>query len=73
MRLSDLYQKLTPKQREALAVKAEISKGYLYQMATGWRGKKPSIGVLNKLATADKRLKVADMVAEFNEPSTERA
>lgn len=72
MRLRDLYQKLTPRQREELATKADISKGYLYQMATGWRGKKPSIVVLNRLAAADRRLKLGDMVAEFNEPTAEQ-
>jgi hypothetical protein len=73
MQLSALYEKLTPAQRVDLAKKAEISEGYLYQMATRWRGKKPSIGVLSRLAAADKRLKLADMVAEFNAPTTEQA
>ena len=73
MQLSTLYEKLSTAQRAELARRAEVSEGYLYQMATRWRGKKPSITVLSRLAAADKRLKLADMVAEFNAPTTEQA
>lgn len=67
MRLKDLYPTLSGDEREALAKKAGTDAGYLWQLSTGWRGKKPSINLMAKLAAADKRLKVADMVDEFAE------
>lgn len=68
MRLSTLYDKLNAEQRAALAQKVETDPGYLWQLATRWRGKKPSLMLIQKLAKADPRLTVADMVTEFNEP-----
>jgi hypothetical protein len=67
MRLSTLYQQLSPEQREDLARKADISPGYLYQIATRWQGRKPTVPLMDKLAKADRRLTLADMVAEFSE------
>lgn len=69
MRLSALYQQLTPEQREDLAKKADISTGYLYQIAKRWKGKRPTVDTMNKLARADRRLTLSDMVAEFTEPA----
>lgn len=75
MKLADLYKKLTPEQRADLAERAGISDGYLGQLASGWvrpnRGARvcPSVALMARLAMADKRLKVADMVAEFSEPA----
>lgn len=67
MRLSQLYPTLSTEEREALAKRAGIKHvGYLHQIATRWRNKKPSIKVIAQLAAADKRLKVSDMVAEFS-------
>lgn len=67
MRLKDLYPTLGKDEREALAKKAGTDAGYLWQLSTGWRGKKPSINLMAKLADADERLTVADMVDEFSE------
>lgn len=67
MRLADLYPKLDSTQRAALAEKCETSPAYLWQLSARWRGRKPSVDMLLKLAAADKRLKVADMLAEFGE------
>lgn len=69
MKLSDLYAKLGPEGRKALASKAGTDPGYLWQIATGWRGKKPSLALIQRLALADRRLKVADLVAEFAAPA----
>lgn len=66
MKLRDLYQTLDTAEREALAKKIEMSPGYLWQLATQWRGKKPSIDLLSKLAAADSRLSVAELVDEFS-------
>lgn len=67
MRLSDLYSKLTTEEREALAQKAGTSAAYLYQLATRWDGRRPSIPLLMRLVAADARLSLADMAKEFNE------
>lgn len=68
MRLSTLYSQLESGEREALAKAADTDAGYLWQLATRWRGKKPSLDFLQKLVNADKRLTLTDMVAEFSEP-----
>ena len=67
MKLRDLYGKLTTAEREVLAKKVDTDPGYLWQLATQWRGKKPSIDLLSKLAVADSRLSVIEMVEEFSE------
>lgn len=66
MKLCDLYPTLSTDEREALAKKAKLSNGYLWQLATGWRGKKPSIDKIIKLAAAEKRLSVVELVDEFS-------
>jgi transcriptional regulator with XRE-family HTH domain len=73
MRLKDRYEALSVEQRERLAERAEISAGFLYQLATRFKGKKPSIDVLSRLAKADKKLTVADMVEEFADQPTKAA
>lgn len=69
MKLSDLYQSLDQIGRKALAEKAGVDPGYLWQIATQWRGKKPSVDVIGRLVKADRRLKASDLIAEFSEPS----
>lgn len=54
-----------------MALRCGISQGYLWQLATRWKGKKPTVDLLAKLAEADSRLTVADLVAEFSEPTPE--
>jgi hypothetical protein len=75
MRLSTLYQDhLSTEQRKALAAAAGISPEYLYQLATRWQNRKPSVPLMSKLAKADKRLTLAHMVEEFSElPDAEKA
>lgn len=65
MKLSMLYEALSGDERKQLAKKAGISAGYLWQLATRWNGKKPTVDLLAKLAEADRRLTVSDLVAEF--------
>lgn len=67
MKLSDLYHSLDRHGRRELAVKAGVDAGYLWQIATKWRGKKPSVDVIARLAQADHRLNAGDLVAEFAE------
>lgn len=67
MKLCDLYGQLTTEEREALAKKVDTDAGYLWQLATQWRGKKPSIDLLSRLAAADQRLSVTEMVEEFSD------
>lgn len=73
MKLKDLYPKLSVQKREQLARAAGTSPGYLWQLATGWRGKRPSVELIGKLAAADKRLKIAHLVEEFAERSAQPA
>lgn len=71
MKLSQLHPILSTNEREALAKCAEVDPGYLWQLATRWRGKRASLDLIQRLARADERLTVADMVEEFSE-STDR-
>lgn len=71
MRLSELHPSLTREQRADLAKRCGISPGYLWQLATRWKGKKPTVDLLAKLADADARLKVSDLVEEFSEATFE--
>lgn len=67
MRLSTLFPTLKATEREELAAKAGTKAVYLAQLATRFKGKKPSLDLLAKLAKADRRLTLQDMVAEFSE------
>lgn len=67
MKLRDLYQQLDSEGRAELAKKAQVDVGYLWQLATRWRGKRPSLALIERLALADKRLKKSDLVSEFTE------
>ena len=69
MRLSDLYKKLTGEQREKLANSASVDPGYLWQIATRWRGRRPSLDLMVRLCKADSRLKLKDMAEEFAKDS----
>jgi hypothetical protein len=82
MKLRDLYPKLSGDERQALAEAVGIKPSYLWQIATGWspssgkqkgRIKRASIELITKLAQADARLHITDMVAEFRRPEKETA
>lgn len=70
MKLTNLYPTLDKEARDSLAKAAGIDPGYLWQIATRWRGKKPSIDVIQRLVAADSRLTVGDLVAEFTAKPT---
>lgn len=63
---------MTSEERAELAKAAGTDPGYLWQLATRWRGKKASLDFINKLVAADKRLTLRDLVEEFSE-TTEKA
>ena len=65
MRLSLLHPTLTREERVELAARSGISTGYLWQIATRWQGRRPTVDVLARLAKADARLTVDDLVEEF--------
>lgn len=65
MNLRTLYQSLTVEERVALAAQLPTDPGYLWQLATQWRGKRPSIGLMRKLVAADARLTLHELVEEF--------
>jgi transcriptional regulator with XRE-family HTH domain len=65
MRLKDRYAALSQEQRAQLAEKAGISPAYLYQLSIKFKGKKPSLAVLERLAKADKKLTLVGLVKEF--------
>ena len=67
MRLDKRYAAMTVEQRQRLAEAAGIKPEYLYQLATRFKGKQPSMRVLLALATADPKLTARDMAAEFAE------
>lgn len=66
MRLQQLYPTLTPAERTALASAARLADGYLWQIATHWRGKRPSVDAMIRLAGADSRLTLQDLAEEFS-------
>lgn len=68
MNLRQRYEEMTPGQRVALAKAAGTSAGYLWQMATRWGGRRPSIDLMTRLANADRKLSIKDMLAEFTKP-----
>lgn len=72
MRFSDLYRQLPSDERAKLAAKLDSEVGYLYQLATRWRGKRPSLEFIMKLAEADSRLTVGELAEEFSEPATDK-
>lgn len=73
MRLSTLFDLLTPDERNALAARAGLNSTYLWQIAKRWEGKRPSLGAIKRLAAADSRLTVVEMAEEFAEsPQTVR-
>ena len=67
MKLRDLYPTLKTEERESLARRADTDAGYLWQIATQWRGKRASLSMIQKLVAADSRLSLADLVGEFTE------
>lgn len=67
MKLRDLYAKLSAEQRASLARSAETDPGYLWQIATQWRGKKASLSMMQKLVAADSRLSLQDLIDEFTD------
>lgn len=70
MKLSDL----SPEDRAVLAQKLGSDPGYLWQLATQWRGKKPSLGFMQRMVAADDRLTIADLAEEFApKPAKRRA
>lgn len=69
MRLNTLHTQLSTDERRALADKAGITPDYLWQIATRWRSKRASLSLIEKLAQADARLTLAEMLAEFTEPA----
>lgn len=65
MRLAQLYQDLNEDGRKALAAATGIQPGYLWQIATHWKNKKPSLDLVGKLVKAEPRLTADDLIAEF--------
>lgn len=65
MRLAELYEGLDDKGRKALAAAVQISPGYLWQIATQWKGKKPSLDLVGELVKAEPRLTADELLAEF--------
>jgi hypothetical protein len=65
MKLAQLYQDLDEDGRKALAAATGIKPGYLWQIATHWKNKKPSLDLVGKLVDAEPRLTAADLIAEF--------
>lgn len=68
MRLNILYFSLSFAERRALAERTDLAPGYLWQIATRWRGKRPSIETIRTLVAADERLTLSDLMDEFGDP-----
>lgn len=70
MRLCDLYPLLDREARADLARKASTDEDYLWQIATRWRDKRPSLDLISRLVAADDRLTITDLVQEFSATPT---
>jgi hypothetical protein len=70
MKLFELFPQLTVGERKLLAERAQISPGYLWQLATRWKGKKPTVDLLARLAACEPRLSTGELVEEFGAPPT---
>ena len=67
MRLDKRYRQLSPDERDALAERVGMNPRYLWQIATRWAGKRPSLMMMNRLVAADDKLRLSDLAREFSE------
>ncbi len=73
MTLFEVYESGGRKALAALAKAAGTDTTYLYQLATGWRGKRPSPDLCKRLIAADPRLSYEDLLDHERLRSTEAA
>lgn len=59
MKLSELFQPMTPAEREAFADAAGIAPAYLWQLATGRRSPSPKLA--RRLVECEPRLTLAEL------------
>ena len=69
----DIFTSLSTSERTAFAGLTGSSAAYLWQLATQWKGKQPSLELLKKIAAADDRLSVEGLVNEFAKPPAKPA
>jgi hypothetical protein len=62
MNLHDLYQSGGVAALRKLADDADSDAQYLYQLATQWRGKRPSPNLARRLIEADDRLTLEELL-----------
>jgi len=72
MKFSDAWAGMTAEERDAMAKAIDTHAGYLNQLATRWRGKRPSLDFMVKIAEADPRFTVGDLATEFSEIPDEK-
>jgi len=68
MKFSKLWETLSTGEKKALAKKVGTDHGYLHQIATRWRGRKPSLYFMVRLAACHKKLNLRDLAEEFSQP-----
>ena len=73
MDLSDIYRTEGMQGLRKLAQRASVSSKYLYQLATGFQGRRCSPSFALRLAAIDPRLSVAQLVFGPNTSSADRA
>ena len=67
MKFSNLWEGLKTEERDAMAKAIGTDRGYLHQIATRWRGKRPSLDFMLKMVVSDSRLTVGELAQEFSE------
>lgn len=72
MRFDALYEQMSKSERDELAQKLDTDQGYLWQIATRWRGKRPSMDFMERLVEVEPRLTIGELAEEFAKPK-ERA
>lgn len=68
--LGQLYRSLTKNEKVLLAEVAGIKPAFLWQVATRWKGKRPSLQVIHRLANADSRLSLDALMFEFSDAAS---
>uniref|UniRef100_A0A193SD15 HTH cro/C1-type domain-containing protein n=1 Tax=biofilter metagenome TaxID=1070537 RepID=A0A193SD15_9ZZZZ len=68
--MSELHTLMNRAERSAFARRCHISPGYLWQIATRWQGRRPTVDLLARMAKADSRLSIEEMVGEFADTRT---
>jgi hypothetical protein len=73
MTLREIFDSQSTEERTAFAHRIGMSPAYLWQLATQWKSRQPSLEMVKKIVAADDRLTVEGLVNEFAKPPAKPA